>query len=124
EKKEGIQPDKIIFVLLIDACAQIGIESRCRTIVKQIPSSMFNDLQFQTTLIHMWGKVGFVKKAEQIFKQIDQPDPVAYTAMINSYGLNGLGHKAIELYYRMPVEMIVEKTHVCVLNACSDSGLV
>ncbi|CAF1236736.1 unnamed protein product [Adineta ricciae] len=123
-KKEGIQPDKIIFVLLIDACAQIGIESRCRTIVKQIPSSMFNDLQFQTTLIHMWGKVGFVKKAEQIFKQIDQPDPVAYTAMINSYGLNGLGHKAIELYYRMPVEMIVEKTHVCVLNACSHSGLV
>ncbi|CAF1407538.1 unnamed protein product [Adineta ricciae] len=123
-KKEGIQPDKIIFVLLIDACAQIGIESRCRTIVKQIPSSMFNDLQFQTALIHMWGKVGFVKEAEQIFKQIDQPDPVAYTAMINSYGLNGLGYKAIELYYRMPVEMIVEKTHVCVLNACSHSGLV
>ena len=53
-KKEGIQPDKIIFVLLIDACAQIGIESRCRSVVKQIPSSMFDNLQLQTALIHMW----------------------------------------------------------------------
>ena len=44
--------------------------------------------------------------------------------LVNSYGLNGMGYKAIELYYRMPVEMIVEKTHVCVLNACSHSGLV
>jgi pentatricopeptide repeat protein len=31
---------------------------------------------------------------------------------------------ALELYHRMPKELIVEKTHVCVLNACSHSGLV
>ena len=31
---------------------------------------------------------------------------------------------AIELYHRMPKKLINEKTHVCVLNACSHSGLV
>jgi pentatricopeptide repeat protein len=31
---------------------------------------------------------------------------------------------ALELYRRMPSELIVEKTHVCVLNACSHSGFV
>ena len=35
-----------------------------------------------------------------------------------------MGHDALELYYQMPSEMIVEKTYVCILNACSHSGLV
>jgi pentatricopeptide repeat protein len=35
-----------------------------------------------------------------------------------------MGYDAVELYHRMPSEMIVEKTNVCVLNACSHSGLV
>ncbi|CAF1372473.1 unnamed protein product [Adineta ricciae] len=44
--------------------------------------------------------------------------------MINAYGLNGMGYEAIQLYHRMPAEMRNEKSHVCVLNACSHSGLV
>ncbi len=31
---------------------------------------------------------------------------------------------AVELYGRMPKELIVDKTYVCVLNACSHSGFV
>ncbi|UJR24156.1 hypothetical protein I4U23_027122 [Adineta vaga] len=121
---ENIQANIIIFVLLIDACAQLGIESRCRSIVKQIPSSMLNNLQLQSALIHMWGKVGCVNEAKQIFEKIHQRDPVVYASMINSYGLNGMGHNAIELYYQMPREMLHDKAYTCVLNACSHSGLV
>ncbi|UJR23991.1 hypothetical protein I4U23_026957 [Adineta vaga] len=123
-KHEGIQADSISFLLLIDACAQLGIESRCRSIVKQIPSMMLNDLKLQSALIHMWGKVGCINEAKEVFEQINQPNHVTYTAMINSYGLNGMGHDAIELYHRMPSKMIVDKTYTCILNACSHSGLV
>ncbi|CAF1653489.1 unnamed protein product, partial [Adineta ricciae] len=70
------------------------------------------------------GKVSCVSEAKQVFEQIDQPNHISYTAMINAYGLNGLGHDALELYYQMPTEMIVEKTYACILNACSHSGLV
>jgi hypothetical protein len=31
---------------------------------------------------------------------------------------------ATELYHRMPKKLIDEKSHVCVLNACSHSGFV
>ena len=44
--------------------------------------------------------------------------------LVNSYGLNGMGTKAIELYYQMPQHLINERTSICVLNACSHSGLV
>jgi pentatricopeptide repeat protein len=57
-RSEGIEADSITFLLLVDACAQIGLESRCRSIVKQIPHVILTDVQLQTALIHMWvGKI-------------------------------------------------------------------
>ena len=47
-----------------------------------------------------------------------------FDALVNSYGLNGMGIQAIELYRQIPEELINEVTHICVLNACSHSGLV
>ncbi|CAF1340153.1 unnamed protein product [Adineta ricciae] len=123
-KVEDVEVNPIIFVRLLDACTKLGLESCSQSIVKQIPASMFFELQLQTALIHMWGKVSCVNEAKHVFDKINKPDSVAYTAMINAYGLNGMGDEAIQLYRRMPVEMRDEKAHVCVLNACSHSGLV
>jgi pentatricopeptide repeat protein len=53
-RSEGIEADSITFLLLADACAQISIESRCRSIVQQIPHAKLTDVQLQTALIHMW----------------------------------------------------------------------
>ena len=44
--------------------------------------------------------------------------------LVNAYGLNGMGTQAIEIYHQMPTELINEGTHMCILNACSHSGLV
>ena len=35
-----------------------------------------------------------------------------------------MGCEALELFYRVPLEYVKESTYVCVLNACSHSGLV
>ena len=44
--------------------------------------------------------------------------------LVNAYGLNGKGGQAMELFNRIPLEMIDEWTYVCVLVACSHSGLI
>ena len=44
--------------------------------------------------------------------------------VVNSYGLNGMVSQAIGVYRQMPKEYVGEATYVCVLNACSHSGLV
>lgn len=44
--------------------------------------------------------------------------------LVNAFGLNGQGSQAVDLYTRMPEQMRNEITHVCVLNACSHSGLL
>ncbi|CAF5217220.1 unnamed protein product, partial [Rotaria magnacalcarata] len=42
----------------------------------------------------------------------------------NAYGLNGMGIQAIEIYRQISFDLINEITHICILNACSHSGLV
>jgi len=43
---------------------------------------------------------------------------------VNAYGLNGMGIQAVELYNQIPEEFLDEVTYICILNACSHSGLV
>ncbi|CAF3967721.1 unnamed protein product, partial [Rotaria sordida] len=123
-KLDRIEPDIIIYLYLIKALSHYGDDSLIEAIVKQIPNSFLVDNRLQTALIDMREKIGCVDEAEQIFEKIRQPDEIGYSTMINAYGLNGMGTKALELYHRMPREFIDEVTDICVLNACSHSGLV
>jgi pentatricopeptide repeat protein len=35
-----------------------------------------------------------------------------------------MGFEAVELFSKIPLKMLDERTYICVLNACSHSGLV
>jgi hypothetical protein len=53
-KRDQIQADRIIYLLLINACSQIGFETICQRIVQEISKDYLLDYQIQTALIHMW----------------------------------------------------------------------
>ena len=44
--------------------------------------------------------------------------------LVNAYRLNGMGAKALDLFYQIPAEFKDDVIYVCILNACSHSGLV
>ncbi|CAF1955902.1 unnamed protein product [Rotaria magnacalcarata] len=122
--REGIVPNEITWNILIGACSQIGMIHRCEYVIDRIPLDIQNNRQIQNSLIDMWGKCGSVEKAQIAFKSIDDRDTVTYSAMINAFGLNGMGSDAIQLYKQMPNHLRDEVSHICVLNACSHSGLL
>ncbi|CAF1365864.1 unnamed protein product [Adineta steineri] len=123
-KEKNLEITEPILIMVLHACSQIGLLDICQTIFNQIPSHLLNNHRLQNTLIDMWGKVGFVNKSLKIFESIEKRDVMTYTSMINAFGLNGMGYEAIGLYKRMPIHIQDEITHICVLNACSHSGLV
>ncbi|CAM4794541.1 unnamed protein product [Rotaria magnacalcarata] len=123
-KHNGINANIIIYLCVIKALSQIGDYELCQSIVKEIPHCFLVDHKIQSALIDMWGKTGSVDQAKQIFEKILEPNHIGYTAMINCYGLNGMGIQSIELYRKMPQQLIDEVAYVSVLNACSHSGLV
>ncbi|UJR16283.1 hypothetical protein I4U23_003189 [Adineta vaga] len=110
-KRKQIKLDSTISFLLINACAALGIYSICQSIFEQIPKSFLNNIYIKNALIDMWGKLDCIDKAKNMFDLLAQPDTVGYTSMINSYGLNGMGLEAIELFYPMPSQLILEETY-------------
>ncbi|CAF1451052.1 unnamed protein product [Rotaria sordida] len=123
-KIDGIEADLIIYLYIIKALSDIGDYSLSLSFIKQIPHSIAVDNRIHNALIDMWGKTGDFDEAKKIFEKIFQPNQIEYTSMINSYGLNGMGIQALELFHQMPSEFIDERTYICILNACSHSGLV
>jgi len=53
-KQTKIEPDQIIFVSIINACAQIADLSKCESILLQVPNSYLNNIWIQSALIDMW----------------------------------------------------------------------
>ncbi|CAF0987888.1 unnamed protein product [Didymodactylos carnosus] len=115
-------------VLVINACAQLGFKKLLENIHEQIPKQyVHHNLILQTSLIDAYSKCGDVKTAENIFSSTSKRDIITYCAMINGYGVNGYGLEAVSLFYKMINEAKIipdQQTYVCVLNACSHSGLV
>ncbi|CAF1622168.1 unnamed protein product [Adineta ricciae] len=122
-KNEGFEGSVITYLCVIRALSLIGDYPLAQSITKQIPKSILIDRKIQNALIDMWGKTGCVDKARQIFEKCSNPDGITYTAMINSYALNGMSMQAIELFSQTPEEFISEATYICVLNGCSHAGL-
>ncbi|CAF1644608.1 unnamed protein product, partial [Adineta ricciae] len=123
-KREGLEPETIIYLCVIKALALIGDLSLVEPTINQIPESILLDSQIRNALIDMWGKTGCIDNARKIFEDTSQRHAFLYTTMINCYGLNGMGMQALELFSQMPKEFIHEVTYICILNACSHSGLV
>ncbi|CAF4215676.1 unnamed protein product, partial [Adineta steineri] len=123
-KEKNLEITEPILIMVCHACSQVGLLNICQTIFNQIPSHLLNSPRLQNALIDMWGKVGYADKAFKIFESIEKRDVMTYTSMINAFGLNGMVYEATDLYKRMPIHIQDEITHICVLNACSHSGLV
>ncbi|CAF5146837.1 unnamed protein product, partial [Rotaria sp. Silwood1] len=98
-KQKDIVLNEIIWNILIGACSKIGMIRRSH-------------------------KCGSIEKAQNVFKSVYDRDNVTFNAMINGFGLNGMGSEAIELYRQMPNNLHDEVSHICILNACSHSGLL
>jgi pentatricopeptide repeat protein len=53
-KIDGIEGDRVTYLVLIKGLSKIGDYSLCQSFVEQIPNSFFADSQIETVLIDMW----------------------------------------------------------------------
>lgn len=53
-RRDGIQPNKIIYLLAVRACSQIAMIDYCECIVDEIPADVLENLMIENSLIDMW----------------------------------------------------------------------
>ncbi|CAF1385837.1 unnamed protein product [Rotaria sp. Silwood1] len=119
------ESNDVTYTIVFNTCAQLANDRAKKTGKNLLKQILANGDQYDDVLLAsatgMLMKFGDVENAEHIFRLIRNKNIITY---INAYGLNGMGYEAVELYKRIPNDERDEISHICVLNACSHSGLL
>ncbi|KAF5192721.1 Pentatricopeptide repeat-containing protein [Thalictrum thalictroides] len=121
------RPDKITIASVISACATLGALDQGKWVHSYLKRNGLEcDMVIKTALVDMYGKCGCVERAVEVFKELDNKDVFAWTAMISVFALHGLGEEAFDLYREMKGQGTKPNhvTFVGLLSACAHSGLV
>jgi len=126
-QREGVQPDPVTFVGMLNACASVAALEEGRHIHEQIIQHGCEfDIFVGTSLVDMYGKCGSVEDARRVFDNMPTRNVVSWNAMLGGYSLHGHGKQALELFEQMCQEGVEMDriTFVLLLSACSHAGLV
>ncbi|KAF2320070.1 hypothetical protein GH714_023073 [Hevea brasiliensis] len=122
----GLDPEMATMVGVLPASAHLaaiqhGSCSHCYAIVHGLAT----ETAICNALIDMYAKCGRIDTARRVFDRMHKRDIVSWNAMI-AYGIHGLGMEALLLFDNMLAEGIEpdDVTFICILSACSHSGLV
>jgi pentatricopeptide repeat protein len=126
-QQEGMEPNPITFVGLLNMCASVAALEKGRHIHKQIIQfGCEDDLFVAKSLIDMYAKCGNIEDAQRVFNRMLMHNVVSWTVMLQGYAMHGHGKQALEHFEQICQESvdIDHVTFVCLLSACSHAGLV
>ncbi len=126
-KGEGVKPNKITFVSILNTCANLAALVEGMEFHREIcEAGLEADVCVGNALIDMYTKSGNIEGACRVFDQMPARDVVSWNAMIGGYAQHGYGNKALELFKQMKTEGFKPDriTFVNVLSACNHAGLV
>ncbi|CAK9270126.1 unnamed protein product [Sphagnum jensenii] len=98
-QREGLEPDTVTFVGVLNACASVGALDEGRQIEEQVMQLGFEYEDFVgSSLIDMYAKCGSIEDAWRVFNRMPMHNVVAWNALILGHVQCGQGHKALELF--------------------------
>ncbi|OUZ99487.1 Pentatricopeptide repeat [Macleaya cordata] len=125
--EDRVRPDERTIASAISACASVGALDHGKWVHSYLKRNGLEfDMVIRTALVDMYGKCGCIENAVAIFKEIQNKDVYAWTAMISVFALHGYGEEALDLFEEMKLEGAKPNnvTFVGLLSACAHSGLV
>ncbi|WMV43430.1 hypothetical protein MTR67_036815 [Solanum verrucosum] len=123
-----IQPNEAILMSVLTACAHLGRLDRGKWIHSYIRYSgkVKPDMLLSTALLTMYAKCGEMELAKEVFAEMPEKSVVSWNSMIMGYGTHGHGEEALETFLEMEKSGVRPNgaTFICVLSACTHSGMV
>lgn len=126
-RDSGVKPNRVSILSVLLACSNLGALRKGEWFHSFVIQTGFqSDVLVATAVMDMYAKCGSLDLAHKLFDQTEGKDVVCWSAIIASYGVNGQGRKAIDLFDDM-INAGVRPNYItftCVLSACSHSGLL
>ncbi|CAK9275154.1 unnamed protein product [Sphagnum jensenii] len=109
--QEGMEPDHITFVGVLNACASVVALEEGRFVHEQIiQRGLEFDVFVSNSLVDMYAKCGSMEDAWRVFNKMPLHDVVTWNALIFGHVKCGQGYKALELFQQMQQEGVQPNT--------------
>lgn len=126
-EKDGVMPDKVTFVSILDACGSHALLDEARKMHGYILNNGFDsDVVVSTALLNMYGKIGCLEDAWAAFHSIAKRDLVSWNAMLRICAQHGQSKEALQLFKQMLWEGVIlnKTTYVTILSVCASHKLL
>jgi pentatricopeptide repeat protein len=121
-QQEGLQPNTVTFVGVINACVSMIALEEGRCVHQQIiESGLESDVFVGSSMVDMYAKCGSIEDAGSVFNKMPSRNVVTWSAVILGHVKCQQGQKALELFRQMQQEGVQPDsvTFVGVLNVCA-----
>ncbi|KAL1535793.1 Pentatricopeptide repeat-containing protein, chloroplastic [Salvia divinorum] len=125
--EQNVRRDSFTLVSVITAVAELSLVRQAKWIHGVvIRACLDKDVYVMTALVDMYAKCGAIQAARKVFDMLGERHVTTWNAMIDGYGTHGFGKEAVQLFDEMCTGDISPNdiTFLCVISACSHSGLV
>ncbi|PKU67170.1 pentatricopeptide repeat-containing protein At2g39620 isoform X1 [Dendrobium catenatum] len=114
--QRGIEPDKYTFTFVLKACSG-SLDSRTGILIHEeiARRKLQGDAYIGTTLLDMYGRLGMVGAASQVFDSMPDCDVVSLNAMISGFNQNKQSHQALALFRKM-LSTSITPNKITILN--------
>jgi pentatricopeptide repeat protein len=127
-ERRSLCPDVITYVGILKACGNAGAIDKGEAVCDEIRKRglLAGNLVLGNAIIDMYCKCGAMAMAEELLEQLHVRDTASWNAVISGYAQRSRGQEALNRFEEMGIEGLYpdDATFLCVLSACSHSGLV
>ena len=122
---EGIFPDAVTFVYLLQSCCNMGNKCTFQRVHMEITKEGFeSEPRVVGALLEAYANMGFLREAKATFEEIPERDIICWNALISGYVEHGHGEEALHLIQKMEIECTAldDIILICGLKACAING--
>ncbi|CAM6042465.1 unnamed protein product, partial [Sphagnum compactum] len=126
-QQEGVKPNKVTFISVLNACASLSaLEEGKKLHDLIVKAGLQPDVSVGNALISMYSKCGSLDEASKVFHRMAHRDVVSWNAMISGNAHHGHCHEGLDLFEQMQLEGVRPDkfTFIAVLQACSHAGFI
>ncbi len=126
-QQEGVQPNSVTFVGVLNACASVVALEEGRCAHEQIIERGWDsDVFVGSSLVDMYAKCATMEDAWRVFRKMPSRNVVSWNAIPGGCAMHGHGKEALKHFEQTCEEGVQpdDITFVCLLSACSHAGLV